>query len=152
MGSNIEKVLRICPVTVSEVRGYINLLSINDIVFPCNLKLDQSDVISKVKELQKKFHSRLHLLRINTGKSLNHIKITDKLEEYANHYQLSNYTVTVLNESNIRDGILHFAREIHADMIAMVTHGKRDIRHLFTESITADIVNHANILVWTYSS
>jgi hypothetical protein len=34
----------------------------------------------------------------------------------------------------------------------MVTHGKRDISHLFTESITADIVNHANILVWTYSS
>ena len=51
MGSNIEKVVRTSPVPVFAVRGYTDLLSINDIVFPCNLKLDQSDVISKVKEL-----------------------------------------------------------------------------------------------------
>lgn len=151
MGSNIEKVVRTSPIPVFAVRGSPNLKSINDIVFPCNLKLDQTEVLSKVKELQKQFHSRLHLLHINT-KSLHDIKLTDKLEEYASSYQLSNYTVTVLNEANIKDGILHFAREINADMIAMATHGRRDLRHLFTESTTADIVNHANILVWTCTS
>ncbi|NIJ52562.1 universal stress protein [Dyadobacter arcticus] len=152
MGSNIEKVVRTSPVPVFAVRGDQNRKSIHDIVFPCNLKLDQSEVLSKVKELQKTFHSRLHLLRIHRGKSLNDITLIDKLKEYATHYQLSNYTITVVNDANVKDGILHFAREINADMIAMVTHGKRNLKHLFTESTTADIVNHANILVWTYSS
>lgn len=152
MGSNIEKVVRTSPIPVFAVRGSPNLKSINDIVFPCNLKFDQTEVLSRIKELQKQFHSRLHLLRINTGKLLNEIKLTDKLEEYAINYQLSNYTVTVSNEANVKDGILHFAREINADMIAMVTHGRRNLRHLFAESTSADIVNHANILVWTCTS
>ncbi|GLU51699.1 universal stress protein [Dyadobacter frigoris] len=151
MGSNIEKVVRTSPVPVFAVRGEANLKSIHDIVFPCNLKLDQPEILLKVKELQKLFHARLHLLHINTGKSLNE-KMILKLEDYAIGYQLSNYKVTVVNGANIKDEILQFSREINADMIAMITHGKRELRHLFTESITADIVNHANILVWTCTS
>lgn len=149
MGSNIEKIVRTSPVPVFAARASANLRSIHDVVFPCNLKLDQPEIILKVEELQKLFHARLHLLRINTSKSTNNMKISDKLDEYARHYQLSNYTISVLNEANIKNGILRFAREINADMIAMTTHGKRDMRHLFAESTTADVVNHANILVWT---
>lgn len=152
MGSNIEKVVRTSPIPVFAVRGSANLKSIHDIVFPCNLKLDQPKIILKVKELQRLFHSRLHLLRINTQKSQNTIKIVNSLNAYAKHYQLFNYTVSVSTEANIKDGILRFTREINADMVAMVTRGKRDLRRLFTESTTADIVNHANILVWTCTS
>jgi nucleotide-binding universal stress UspA family protein len=152
MGSNTEKVVRTSPVPVFAVRGSADLRSIHDIVFPCNLKLDQPEMILKVKELQELFHARLHLLRINTGKSLSETELIKKLKQYASHYQLANYTVKVLNDPYVKDGILHYTSEINADMITMVTHGKRDISHLFTESITADIVNHANILVWTYSS
>ena len=149
MGSNIEKVARTSPVPVFAVRGTHNLKAINDIVFPCNLKLDQPEILLKIINLQKQFHARLHILRINTGKTLNNSKIADKLDEYARHYDLTNFTITVSNEKDIKDGILRFAREINADMIAMVATGKRDLRHMFSESITADVVNHANILVWS---
>ena len=152
MGSNIEKIVRTSPIPVFAVRGSANLRSIHDIVFPCNLKLDQPEIILKVKELQKLFHARLHLLRVNTGRALNETGLIERLNQYAMHYQLSNYTVTVTNGENIKDGILHFAAEVNADMIAMATHRRRDLRHLFTESTTADIVNHADILVWTCTS
>ena len=152
MGSNIEKVVRTSPVPVFAVKGFADFDSINNIIFPCNLNLDQPEILQKVKELQKRFHSRLHLLRVNTGKSLNDIKIIENLEEYARHYQLSDYSVAVINNTSIKDGILHFAKEISADMIAMITHGKRDLHRMFTESTTADIVNHARILVWTCTS
>lgn len=148
MGSNIEKIVRTSPVPVFAVRGEVPLTSIHNIVFPCNLIPDQADIFLKIKELQKLFRARLHLLHINTGKSLNE-KLMRQLEDHARRHQLSNYDVTVLNGANIKDGVLQFCREINADMIAMITHGKRDLPHLFTESITADIVNHANILVWT---
>ncbi len=149
MGSHIEKIVRTSPVPVFAVRGYANPGSIHDIVFPCNLKLDQHEIILKVKELQRLFHARLHLLRINTGKPKNNVKILDRLKGYARHYQLSNYTVDVLTNANVKDGILHYASETNADMIAMITTGKRHLRNLFAESTTADVVNHANILVWT---
>lgn len=149
MGSNIEKVVRTSAVPVFAVRGNPKLKSIHDIVFPCNLKLDQPEILLKIKELQKLFNARLHILYINTRKSPDHIILLSRLEEFARHYELADFKVHVLNEADIKDGILHFTSEINADMIAMVTHGKRDLRHMFTESITADIVNHAYVLVWS---
>ncbi|MCU7375739.1 universal stress protein [Paucibacter sp. O1-1] len=40
-------------------------------------------------------------------------------------------------------------KEIDADMIAMTTHGSRDLGHLYTFSVAADVVNHAHLLTWT---
>ncbi|MEO6285368.1 MAG: universal stress protein [Dyadobacter sp.] len=152
MGSNIEKIVRTSPVPVFAVRGSMNPKSINDIVFPCDMKLNQLEMIEQIKHLQTLFHARLQILRINTSSTSSDGKIIEKLEQYAKHYQLSNFRITVLKNKNVTEGILHFTREANADMIAMITRRKRDLKHLFTNSTTADVVNHANVLVWTCCS
>jgi len=65
---------------------------------------------------------------------------------------LSNFAVYSRNALDIKDGIIDFAREINADMIAMATHGNRGLNHLYAQSIAADVVNHANFLLWTCST
>ncbi|WP_159476728.1 universal stress protein [Dyadobacter sp. 3J3] len=152
LGSHIEKIVRTSPVPVFAVRGSVNTKSINDIVFPCDMKLNQFEMIEQIKLLQTLFHARLQILRINTGSSLNDEKIKERLEQYAKHYQLVNFRINVLKNKNVKDGILHFTSENNADMIAMITHRKRDLKHLFSQSTTADVVNHANVLVWTCCS
>lgn len=152
MGSNIEKVVRTSPVPVFAVKNPVSTHAIRNIVFPCSLKNNQLRLISKIKDLQKLFNARLHILRIKLGNEEGSSDIYSKLEAYAQHHSLSNYTLHVRSHDNEKDGIIQFAREINADMIAMATHGNRDLNKMYVESISADVVNHSNILTWTCST
>ncbi len=74
----------------------------------------------------------------------------DLLEEFARHYDLSHYTLNTRNDFSEQDGIINFTHEIKADMIAMGTHGRRGLAHLFMGSVTEDVVNHVDCPIWTF--
>jgi hypothetical protein len=73
------------------------------------------------------------------------------MEEFAKHFKLSNYTINLRNDAYETDGIISFASEVKADMIAMATHGRRGLLHLLTGSVAEDVVNHVDCLIWTCS-
>lgn len=152
IGSNTEKVVRTSPVPVLAVRKAVNLSSIRNIVFPTALDLDQPHVITKLKELQSFFNARIHILMINTPHNLrrtgNEIEL---MENYARRIGLENFTLNVREDLYEQGGIIDFVRETGADMIAMGTHGRRGLAHLFFGSIAEDVVNHVDVPIWTYS-
>jgi hypothetical protein len=55
------------------------------------------------------------------------------------------------NDAYETDGIISFAHEVNADLIAMATHGRRGLLHLLTGSVAEDVVNHVDCLMWTWS-
>jgi nucleotide-binding universal stress UspA family protein len=73
------------------------------------------------------------------------------MNEFVQKYQLTNYTFTVYDDNTEEDGIIHFAEEINADIIAVATHGRTGLAHLLSGSIAEDIVNHANRPVLTFN-
>ena len=151
-GSNTEKIVRLSSVPVFAVRKAPAISAIKNIVFPTNLHLDQHALAEKVKELQNFFNATLHLLWINTpGTFRRDEEINGLLNDYATQYQLKNYTLNIRNDSDEQDGIIHFTHEIKADMIAMATHGRRGLAHLFSGSIAEDVVNHVTCPIWTFS-
>ncbi|MCF2444090.1 universal stress protein [Dyadobacter sp. CY345] len=149
MGSNIEKIVRTSPVPVFAVKNSTSIRSVHNIVFPVSLNPGNGSLVEKVKDLQKLFRARIHLLRINTGTSKKDSGTLQKLAEFAERNTLSNFTVNVRSSEDVKHGIIDFAREINADMITMATHGNRDLNHLYAPSIAADVVNHAGLLIWT---
>jgi nucleotide-binding universal stress UspA family protein len=60
--------------------------------------------------------------------------------------------MVVYNSSSEEDGILEYAEDIDADMIAMATHGRTGFLHLLSGSIAEDVVNAAKRPVWTMKS
>jgi nucleotide-binding universal stress UspA family protein len=152
IGSNTEKVVRYSPVPVVAVRKAVNLSSIQNIVFPTSLEPDQDDLISDVKELQAFFDARLHLLVINTPHNLKRAADeTSLVKDHARKHGLENYTINIREDFDEQAGILDFVLEIHGDMIAMGTHGRKGLSHLFRGSIAEDVVNHVDVPVWTHS-
>ncbi len=63
---------------------------------------------------------------------------------------ITNYTIDIYNDKVEEDGIIFFAQDIGADLIAMATHGRSGLLHLLSGSIAEDIVNHAKRPVWTF--
>jgi nucleotide-binding universal stress UspA family protein len=61
-----------------------------------------------------------------------------------------NYKVHVYNDISEQEGTMNFAKDIGADMIAMGTHGRSGLAHLFSGSIAEDVVNKVECPMWTF--
>jgi nucleotide-binding universal stress UspA family protein len=150
-GFNTEKVVRFSPVPVLAVRKTIDLKMIKNILLPSTLDLNQADFINKLKELQMFFDATLHILHVNTPV---HFKrdaaANEALKEFAKHYKLMNYKLHFSNSQHGGGGIIDFACSQKMDLIAMATHARKNLAHLFNASVTESVVNHIQSPIWTY--
>lgn len=152
IGSNAEKVVRKSAVPVLVVKEY-KKLKIKDIVFANGFQeADQDDLIDKIKSLQATFKAKLHLVRVNTIVNFqSDVDTLRDIESFVKQYKLKNYSIHIVNALNEEVGIIEFATRIHADLIAMGTHGRKGLAHFFNGSSTEDVVNHANFPIWSYA-
>ncbi len=152
VGSNTEKIVRFSPVPVFAIRKAPTISSVRNIVFPSTLDLGQMELINKVKALQDFFHARLNIVFVNTPVNFKRgIEVEEAFRKFEKQYQLKNCTLNIRNELYEVDGIMGYAQEIKADMIAMATHGRRGLAHLLAGSVAEDTVNRVDCPVWTFS-
>lgn len=151
IGSNTEKVVRRAKCPVLTVKGKVDINLVKDIVFASDFKAKGSNVLTALKEFASIFDARIHLLKVNTPNSFSSDReIRGRMNDFAREYGLENYTINIYSHEDEEDGIIYFADDINADIIALGTHGRTGLMHLLSGSIAEDIVNHANRPVWTY--
>lgn len=151
IGSNAEKIVRKSSVPVLIIKDYYKG-SVKNIVFPNTLDTQkQEDLVVKIKALQNFFKAHLNIVWINTPINFASDTITlQRLEDFAKRYRLKDYSVHVFNHFDEEEGILQFTGYIKGDLIAMGTHGRTGIAHIINGSLSEDVANHADKLVWTY--
>ena len=151
IGSNTEKVVRHAKCPVLTVKSKLALEDINDIAFATSFKEGDLHVTEELKKLQEVFNAKLHLVRVNTPNCFEtNRKIMAMAKLFIEENKISNYTINIYSDKVEEDGIIFFAQDIDADMIALATHGRTGISHLLSGSIAEDIVNHAKRPVWTF--
>lgn len=152
VGSNTEKVVRRAKCPVLTVKEAVDPDSIKDIVFATNLRDASEKLVSALLELQKLFNAKLHIISVNTPSTFETDRFYRKeMKKFVDQHKIENYTLNIYNDDVEEDGIVFFAEDINADMIALATHGRRGISHLLSGSIAEDIVNHAKRPVWTFN-
>ena len=152
IGSNTEKVVRFAKCPVVTIKSEVNLIGIKNIVLATNLEEDQTKLIQKLKEMQKITGAKLHLVKINTPNSFHtQRQMEEEFAKYIKEHGLGNIQTAIYNESSEEDGILFYAEDVKADLIAIGTHGRTGLLHLLSGSIAEDLVNHSQIPVWTLS-
>lgn len=152
IGSNAEKIVRRSRVPVMIVKGAASGV-VKHIVFPNNLlEIPQNEIlVTQVKALQAFFKATLHILYVNTPLHFTADDITfARLQHFAEHFQLDNFTLNVFNHTDEEEGIRQFTEKVKGELIAIGTHGRKGIAHLVNGSIAEDIVNHSDKLIWTY--
>ena len=151
IGSIAEKVVRhaSCPVIVVKRRTAIGELK--HIVFPNSMEGGQEDLVLHVKALQNALKATLHIVWIDTSdKSNDPSSAKQQLEGFAKRFMMKDYTVNVFKANDRETGIINFTHWINASMIAMGTHARKGLSHLFKGSVTEDVVNHVDCPIWTY--
>jgi nucleotide-binding universal stress UspA family protein len=152
VGSNTEKVVRFskCPVLTVHQR-WDSLTTIKDIVYATSMVENEKHFSTVVKRTQEIFGAKVHLVRINTPMNFQpDVTVKKVMEEFAHKNRLTNYTLNIFNDYSEDEGIIHFANDIKADLIAMATHGRTGLSHVLVGSIAEDVVNHAArpVLTW----
>jgi len=151
IGSNTEKVVRHAKCPVLTVKTKLTLSDINDIVFATSFKEGDLHVTDELKKLQEVFKAKLHLVRVNTPNCFQtNRKIMNMAKRFIEENKISNYTINIYCDKVEEDGIIFYAQDIDADMIALATHGRSGLSHLLSGSIAEDVVNHAKRPVWTF--
>jgi nucleotide-binding universal stress UspA family protein len=151
VGSTAEKVVRHAHCPVIAVKRGVSLSELKHIVFPNSMEEGQEDLMMHVKALQNALNATLHLVWIDTStKADDPIAVKQKLEAFANRFMLKDYTVNIFKANNKETGIINFTHWINASMIAMGTHARKGLSHLFKGSVTEGVVNHVDCPIWTY--
>lgn len=153
IGSNTDKIVRSAKSLVLTVKDNNERINLRNVVLATNLKDDAAGFIQRLKELQNIFGFKLHILYVNTPSSFSTTEdIEEKAKHYARKFELENYDFSIVNEYFEIRGIMYFSEKIKADLVAMSTHGRRGIAHLFVESISEDMVNKSQKPILTFNT
>ncbi len=150
IGSNTEKVVRHSKSPVITIKRPTAAKDVKNIVFASDFSENSKKIIAKLKDLQLLLGAKISLVKINTPNSFeNTLTTKKKIADFVSANELDNVKLDVFNSSSEEEGIIEYAIESNADMIAMATHGRTGFMHLLSGSIAEDVVNSAERPVWT---
>jgi nucleotide-binding universal stress UspA family protein len=144
IGSNTEKVVRSSKRPVIVVKRDVKKFKLKNLVFASNFKEENKEVFGKFVHFANIFESKIHLLKINTPANFQTTSQTnEKVKNFITDFNLQNYKINVFSDVSVEKGILNFSKEINADLIALSTHGRSGLAHLFTGSVTKKLSKNA---------
>lgn len=150
IGSNTEKVVRHSKCPVITVKQPVKADEIKKIVYASDFSENSKRVMKYLEDLQTLLGAEIRLVKINTPNSFENTKTSLKrIKDFVKSNNLENVQIDIYNSSSEEEGIIEFADECNADMIAMATHGRTGFMHLLSGSIAEDVVNSAKRPVWT---
>jgi nucleotide-binding universal stress UspA family protein len=152
IGSNTEKVVRRAKCPVLSVKSEVKEEAFKDIVYATEMGDNEGPVVDCLQDFQRAFNSKVHVVWVNTPNNFKADRVTMALlRDFVTKYSMVDYTINVFNDVVEEDGIIHFADEIGAGMIAMGTSSHTGLSRIIRGSIAEDIVNHAKRPVLTMS-
>jgi nucleotide-binding universal stress UspA family protein len=145
IGSNTEKVVRTSTKPVLVVKKDSEKFKLKNLVFASSFKNDdKKEVLRKLLEFAVIFDSKIQLLKVTTPSNFEStFEATKKIKEFISEFDLPKHSITIYNDISVEKGILNFSREINADLIALSTHGRSGLSHLFSSSVTKNLSKNA---------
>ena len=135
---------------VITVQNECKIEPIEKIVFASDFQNTDNTFVSQLKALQTTLGAQLKVVKINTPASFTSTRHDIKqMNEFVSKNGIENYTIEIYNYKNEEDGIILYAEDVEADMIALGTHQRRGVGHFLAGSIAEDVTNHSPIPVWT---
>ncbi|WP_343328750.1 universal stress protein [Polaribacter staleyi] len=144
IGSNTEKVVRNSKTPVIVIKQDSKKFKLKNLVFASNFKEENKEVFGKFVDFATIFDSKIHLLKVNTPANFHATSETkQKIKDFITDFNLPKHKINVYSDTTVEKGILNFSNDINADLIALSTHGRTGLAHLFTGSVTKSLSKSA---------
>ncbi len=148
VGSNTARVVRLSEFPVLVVKSKEEEYQGKNIVFASSFYGEVDQVFPKIQRIAEACDGHMNLLKVITPRNFETTKQTQELmSEFANQHRLKNYSVHIYNHETKEQGIMEFAHEVNADLIALVTHGRKGLSQFLLSSIAEQVADRSNIPV-----
>ena len=154
VGSNTEKVVRYANLPVLVVKNNLPNVDFKDAVATV-FSEESVDAFKNVLKTLDIFNAVKHVIYVNLPNE--NFKSTVEMQQMANDFymkvegntdrMISTYFIC---DRSIEDGILSFSNSIGADLITVITHGRKGLSHIFSGSVAEDVTNHAALPIMTF--
>ena len=151
VGSNAEKVVRFsnCPVLV--VGREEPDTAIGNILFASDFEEEVGDGFKDVIAFAKIFDAKIHLVRINSPHNFWSTSLAEtRMEAFAEKWGLTNYEVCQFDHEKLEYGMVQYAKRNDVQILAIGTHGRKGLAHMFQGSKTEEAVNHITLPILTF--
>lgn len=144
IGSNTEKVVRRSDIPVLVIKSDIDEFVVDKMIFASDFTKENEYSFKSVLEIVNLFGAQLHLLYVNTIHNFSTTKaIKERMNHFIANFDIPSHTKVIYNDVSIEKGILSYARDVNADLIALNTHGRSGLSQFFNGSIGLELTNHA---------
>jgi nucleotide-binding universal stress UspA family protein len=151
IGSNTEKVVRTASCPVLTIKEKIDVADLKKVVFASDFRNADHEVAGRFKKMQHLFDAEFYFVYVNTPGNFETSRDSmNRIRTFVKTHNFEHVKAEIYNSLSEEEGIIQFAEDIDADMIAITTHGRTGLLHLFTGSIAEDVVNHSKRPVWTF--
>tara|TARA_B110000091_G_C13815544_1_gene477532 strand:+ start:2387 stop:3223 length:837 start_codon:yes stop_codon:yes gene_type:complete len=154
-GSNTEKVIRYAEIPVLIVKNELKDMDFSDIVFATDFSDESIPAYKRMLTFLDFLGAKKHLLFVNLPNEK--FKTTPEMDALANNFLMSAegnvdrlINVNFVCAKTVEDGILSFSNALGADLIALITHGRKGLAHVFSGSISEDVSNHSALPIITF--
>lgn len=145
VGNNTEKVIRVSKCPVITTKREIKSFEPKNLVIPLDVDNELFEGLEKIVEFGEEVNGKMHLLHILNSSGLSTEVSLQRLEKVAKDYRIKNYTLNTIDEKNAVQGVNGFAKRIKADMIAMITHGRKGLKNLIFGSMAEELIKENEI-------
>ncbi|MGB0777034.1 MAG: universal stress protein [Flavobacteriaceae bacterium] len=153
IGSNTEKVVRKSPIPVLVIKEGMPLFSPNKILFASDFDPESISTLQKLENFNAVFNARIEVLRVNTINNFEtSLESEEKIQAFIDKAGVPVAAKHIYNDESVERGVLNFAKAHNFDLIALTTHGRSGLSHLFNGSIGEDLANHAMRPVITFKA
>jgi nucleotide-binding universal stress UspA family protein len=154
-GSNTEKVIRYSETPVLVVKNELNDVDFSDVVFATDFSEESIPAFKKILASLTFLKAEIHLLFVNLPNEK--FLTTPEMDALVNNFLMTAeghverlINVNFVCAKTIEKGILSFSNAVGADLIAVATHGRKGLAHVFSGSISEDISNHSALPIMTF--
>ncbi len=154
VGSNTEKVVRYSELPVLVIKNEMLNTDFSDIVIASDFSEESIPAFKKLLKTLDFLKAKKHILYVNLPNE--DFKTTSEMETMANNFLMKAegnrdrlINVNYICDRSIEKGILNFSNAVGADLISVITHGRKGLSHIFAGSIAEDITNHSTLPIIT---
>jgi nucleotide-binding universal stress UspA family protein len=155
VGSNTEKVVRYSNIPVLVIKKELLNADFSNIVYATDFSENSILAFKSMLKTLDFLNAKKHILYVNLPNEK--FKTTQEMDALAANFlqkaegnldRLIN--VSFMCDRTIEKGILNFSNLVGADLITLVTHGRKGLSHIFAGSIAEDVTNHSTLPIMTF--
>lgn len=155
VGSNTEKVVRYATLPVLIIKNELLDVDFSDIVLTTDFSEESIPAFKKALKTLDFLNARKHILYVNLPNE--NFRTTTEMDALANKFLLKAegnvdrlINVNFVCDRSIKNGILNFSNTVGADLISVLTRGRKGISHIFEGSVAEDVANHSTLPIITF--